>query len=446
MPENACIILAAGLGTRMHSAHPKVMHKVAGRTLIGHVIVAAKATGCGKMCVITGPDMKVVEDEARRWHPQASVALQKDRLGTAHAVKAAKDELAGFSGTVLILYGDVPLIEPDTLKKLAGQVNDQTPLAVLGFETDTPAGYGRLIMDVNQYLTAIREELDATAKERAVKTCNSGIMAVDSAHLWPMLEKIGNDNAKGEYYLTDLVGLTVSAGKQVAVTMCPESQVAGVNDRVQLAAIEQVFQSRYRDEVMRNGATLVAPETVFFSADSNIGEDVVIEPHVVFGPGVTVKRDAIIHSFCHLEECTIGEGAQIGPFARLRPGADLAEKAKVGNFVEIKKAQIGTGAKVNHLTYVGDALVGAKANIGAGVITCNYDGFDKHRTVIGDGAFIGSNSALVAPVAIGEGAYVGTGSVITKNVPPDSLAVARQRQSVREGWAASWRARHEAKK
>ena len=439
MTKTACIILAAGKGTRMKSDHPKVMHKVAGRSLLGHVISAANATGAEQHCVVCGPDMAEVEQESKTFAPEAKIALQTDRLGTGHAVSMARPALEGFNGTILILYGDVPLIQPSTLEKLADMVSESMPLAVLGFSAVNPKGYGRLLCDNEGYLEAIREERDASDEERQIDLCNSGIMAVKAQTLWPLLERIDNNNANKEYYLTDIVALTVSDGKKVGVAVCSEAEVAGINDRVQLAAMEQVFQLYLRTTAMENGATLIAPQTVFFSADTKIGRDVIIEPNVFFGPGVEIDDEVIVHGFCHLTETKIGKKAVIGPYARLRPGADLRAGCKVGNFVEVKKATIHEGAKVNHLSYIGDASVGEKANIGAGTITCNYDGFDKAKTVIGEGAFIGSNSSLIAPVEIGAGAYVGSATVVSGKVPDNALALARAKQEIKPGWAERFR-------
>lgn len=440
MANIACIILGAGKGTRMKSDIPKVMHGVAGRTLLGHVIVASHALNASKHCIVCGPDTPQVQTEAQFHAPKADLAIQTDRLGTGHAVLMAKETMKDFSGTILILYGDVPLIQPQTLKTLADLVTTETPLAVLGFKTDTPKGYGRLIQDENGFLTAIREEKDADDHERKIQLCNSGIMAVDAQSLWPLLEMLDNNNASQEYYLTDIVGHTVSQGKTVGVAVCGQDEVAGINDRLQLAAMEEVFQTKLRNEAMAGGVTMIAPNTVFLCADTKLGMDVTIEPNVFFGKGVTVKNGATIYANCHIVETTIGENALIGPFARLRPGTDLAENTKVGNFVEIKKSVIEKGAKVNHLTYIGDAHIGEKANIGAGTITCNYDGFGKAKTIIGQGAFVGSNSSLIAPVTIGKGAYVGSASVITKDVPENSLALSRANQENKLGWAERFRA------
>jgi bifunctional UDP-N-acetylglucosamine pyrophosphorylase/glucosamine-1-phosphate N-acetyltransferase len=440
MTNIACIVLAAGKGTRMKSNLPKVLHQIAGRSLLGHVLTTANAIGASSHCVIAGPDMQSVENETLAHAPHADIAIQKDRNGTGHAVKMAKPALKEFDGKILILYGDVPLTRPQTLQELLEVVTDEMPLAVLGFKADNPTGYGRLVTGPDGSLTAIREELDADEAEKQIDLCNSGIMAVKAKQLWPLLDQITNDNANGEYYLTDIVGLMVAGGNKVGVAVCAETEVAGINDRRQLAGMEAVFQQHKRQQAMVNGATLIAPETVFFSADTKIGRDVIIEPNVFFGPGVEIADNATIYSFCHLSETKIGQGALIGPFARLRPGTVLAENTKVGNFVEIKKSAIAKGAKVNHLSYIGDSTIGAKANIGAGTITCNYDGFNKHKTTIGEDAFIGSNSSLIAPVEIGDGAYVGSATVVTKSVPADALALARANQTNKDNWAARFRA------
>jgi bifunctional UDP-N-acetylglucosamine pyrophosphorylase/glucosamine-1-phosphate N-acetyltransferase len=446
MKDRAIVVLAAGLGTRMKSAIPKVLHRAAGRSLLGHVLHAAAPLEPERCVVVAGPGMADAATEARAVFPTAQVAIQQERLGTGHAVARAKDALDGFSGTVLVLYGDAPLVLPETLERLAASVTETTPMAVLGFEAANPKGYGRLIRDSTGNVIAIREELDSSPEERAIKLCNSGIIAITSAWLWRLLPAVGNANAKGEYYLTDLVGLVVDAKATVALSVCPESEVAGVNDRAQLAAVEAAFQARYRRRHMLAGATLVAPETVFFSADTEIGSDVVIEPHVVFGPGVSVGDRVEILAYSHIVQARIASGARIGPFARLRPGARIGADAHVGNFCEVKNAEIGEAAKVNHLSYIGDASVGARSNIGAGTITCNYDGFDKHRTEIGESVFIGSNTALVAPVKVGAGANVGAGSVITRDVPVDAFALTRPALSLREGGAAKYREIKKARK
>jgi bifunctional UDP-N-acetylglucosamine pyrophosphorylase/glucosamine-1-phosphate N-acetyltransferase len=445
MTEIAIIVLAAGKGTRMKSALPKVMHRAAGRSLVGHVLHAAMGVSPAEAVVVVGPGMEEVAAEARKLFPQARTAVQADRLGTGHAVGMAKPALEGFSGTVLILYGDVPLITAESLARLTA-LAQTSGVAVLGFQAADPHGYGRLLRDAGGAVTAIREELDATPEERAMNLCNSGIIAASADVLWPLLAQVGNANAKGEYYLTDVIGLSAAAGRPAALALCPEAEVAGVNDRIQLSRIEATLQDDYRRRHMLNGATLTAPDTVFFSADTRIGQDVVIGPHVVFGPGVTVADGAEIHAFSHLEGAHVGAGARIGPYARLRPGAEIGADAHIGNFVEVKKAVIGKGAKANHLSYIGDARVGAGSNIGAGTITCNYDGYEKHLTDIGANVFVGSNTALVAPVTVGDGANIAAGSVVTRNVPADALAIGRADMELREGGAVRYREMKAARK
>lgn len=444
MTDIAIIVLAAGKGTRMKSGLPKVLHRAAGRSLLGHVLHAARALAPKAAVVVVGPGMEAVWQEAANVFPSAGQAVQLDRLGTGHAVSMARDSLQAFKGTVLILYGDVPLISAESLQRLAAMAG--SGMAVLGFEAADPKGYGRLLQDAGGHVVGIREELDAGPLERAIRLCNSGIIAIESGLLWSLLPKIGNANAKGEYYLTDLVELAAAAGAACSLVTCPEAEVAGVNDRVQLAGIEATLQQTYRRRHMLNGATLVAPETVFFSADTRIGQDVVIEPNVVFGPGVAIGDGVEILAFSHIEGATVAAGARIGPYARLRPGAEIGEDAHIGNFVEVKKAVFGKGAKANHLSYIGDASVGAKTNIGAGTITCNYDGYEKHLTGIGENVFVGSNTALVAPVTIGDGASIAAGSVITRNVPADALAMTRAELDLREGWAKRYREMKAARK
>ena len=444
MTEIAIIVLAAGKGTRMKSGLPKVMHRAAGRSLLGHVLHAAKALGPAEAVVVVGPGMDEVAVEAASVLPHACCVIQADRLGTAHAVSMAREALKGFRGTVLVLYGDVPLISPESLRQLTALAG--SGMAVLGFEAADPKGYGRLLRNDEGLVVSIREELDASPEERSIRLCNSGIIAISSTLLWELLPKIGNANAKGEYYLTDLVELAAGAGSPCRLGLCLESEVSGVNDRVQLAGIEATLQGAYRRKHMLNGVTLTAPETVFFSADAIIAEDVVIEPHVVFGPGVEIEAGVEILAFSHIEGAHIGKGARIGPYARLRPGAKIGADAHIGNFVEVKKSVIGKGAKANHLSYIGDARIGPKTNIGAGTITCNYDGYEKHLTDIGADVFVGSNTALVAPVKVGDGASIAAGSVITRNVPGDALAVARAEMDVREGWATRYRQMKAAKK
>jgi bifunctional UDP-N-acetylglucosamine pyrophosphorylase / glucosamine-1-phosphate N-acetyltransferase len=438
------VVLAAGEGTRMRSARPKVLHEIAGRSLLAHVLAAVRGAGAGRVAVVVGPGREDVAREARDVLPDAGVFVQADRLGTAHAVLAAEEALRQGVDDVVVVYGDTPLIEAATLAKLRQPLAEGAAVAVLGFEARDPTGYGRLIMQGDR-LVAIREERDATSAERAIAFCNAGLMALRGDLALDVLRRIGKDNAKGEYYLTDAVAMASAMGGAVVAIAAPEEEVQGVNDRAQLAAAERVVQERLRRAALANGATMIAPETVFLSHDTKIGRDVVIEPNVFFGRGVTVEDGVVIHAFSHLEGARLAPGASVGPFARLRPGADLGPNVRVGNFVEIKNVQLGPGVKVNHLTYLGDASVGANSNIGAGTITCNYDGFSKHRTVIGEGAFVGTNSSLVAPVRIGDNAYIGSGSVITDDVPADALALGRGRQAVKEGWAADFRKKAKAK-
>ncbi len=438
MTDIACIILAAGMGTRMCSQLPKVLHKAAGRTLLGHVVNAASELGSARIVVVVGEGAEAIQDEARRFSPDADVVVQSPARGTADAVSKAMPALDGFEGTVLVLFGADPLMTQQTLSRMTATIADGSRLGILGFHAENPTGYGRLLTGKSAQVTAIREHADASDEERGITLCNSGVMAFSVDLLRELLPKIGSDNAKGEYYLTDIVGLANEAGEQVALVTCPEQEVLGVNTRAELAGVEAVFQRRYREKAMEQGATLIAPETVFLSADTRMGSDVVIEPNVVIGQGVSIGSGSTVRAFCHIENAQIGEAVELGPYARIRPGTQLAQKVKIGNFVEVKNASIEEGAKVNHLSYVGDARVGENANIGAGTITCNYDGFFKHRTDIGAGAFIGSNSALVAPVKIGEGAYVGSGSVITRDVEAGALALARGSQEAREGWATRY--------
>jgi bifunctional UDP-N-acetylglucosamine pyrophosphorylase / glucosamine-1-phosphate N-acetyltransferase len=439
------IILAAGEGTRMRSRRPKVLHAIAGRTMLGHVLAAVAAAGASRVAVVVGPGRDDVAAEAKRAIPDADIFVQAERLGTAHAVLSARLALARPADDVVVAFADTPLISAETLDELRAPLAAGAAVAVLGFEARVPTGYGRLLQRDGR-LVGIREEKDASDEERAITFCNAGLMAIRGDLALTLLEQIDNRNAKGEYYLTDAVSVATALGHAAVAVAAPEDEVQGVNDRSQLAEAERAMQARLRRAAMEGGATLVAPETVFFSYDTRIGRDVTVEPHVVFGPGVVIEDEAVIHAFSHLEGAVVGQGTSIGPFARLRPGASLGPGAKVGNFVEIKNAELGPGAKVNHLTYLGDATIGAKANIGAGTITCNYDGFGKHRTVVGEGAFIGSNSALVAPVTIGPNAYIGSGSVITRDVPAEALAVGRGRQFVKDGWAVEFRAKALASK
>jgi bifunctional UDP-N-acetylglucosamine pyrophosphorylase/glucosamine-1-phosphate N-acetyltransferase len=427
-------VLAAGEGTRMRSARPKVLHAVAGRSMLAHVLETLRIAGGTATAVVVSPNAEAVAMEARRILPGAQAFVQTERRGTAHAVLTAKDAIAHGADDILVIFGDTPLIRAQTLNRMRGALADGAALVVLGFRAKDPTGYGRLLMDRGE-LVAIREELDATPAERAIDLCNGGLMAFAGRSALAILTRIGNDNRKREYYLTDAIAIARDMGLKAVVIETEEDDVRGINTKAQLAESEAALQQRLRNAAMEAGVTLVAPETVFLASDTKFGRDVTVEPFVVFGPGVTVEDGALIRSFSHLDQAHVGKGARVGPYARLRPGARLGEAVHIGNFVEVKEAVIEAGAKANHLAYIGDAIVGAGANVGAGTITCNYDGVAKHRTEIGKGAFIGSNAALVAPVKIGDGAYVGSGSVITRDVPPDALAVARGRQTVKEKWA-----------
>lgn len=442
-PDALSVILAAGSGTRMKSRLPKVLHAVAGRPMLGHVASAAIGFG-SQITFVIAPGAPETADFVQSTVPNAQVCYQREQLGTAHAVSAARAEFESFSGDVLVLYGDAPLITSASLAPLREALNRGADVAVLGFHAADPTGYGRLLLDQQRRPVAIREHKDATADERAINLCNSGIMAVRGGERFAnLLSQVGNANAGQEYYLTDVVAIARSQGLVTALVTCAEEETLGVNDRAQLARAEAVMQERLRAQALANGVTMIAPDTVTLAYDTVLGQDVLIEPNVFFGPGVTVEDGAVIRAFSHIEGAYIGRNAQIGPYARLRPGARLGEGARIGNFVELKNAAIEDGAKVNHLSYIGDARVGAGANIGAGTITCNYDGFDKHHTDIGEGAFIGSNSSLVAPVKIGDGAYVGSGSVITRDVANDALAVARGGQVEKPRWAAIVRERRQ---
>jgi bifunctional UDP-N-acetylglucosamine pyrophosphorylase / glucosamine-1-phosphate N-acetyltransferase len=436
MTQALAVVLAAGKGTRMKSDLPKVLHELAGAPMLAHVLMAAGSAGVSRAALVVGPGMDAVVEAGLSVDPDAQVFLQPEQMGTADAIKAAAPAYDSVSGPVIVLYGDTPLLRPETLKAVLGEIDAGADLVVIGFEADDPTGYGRLLFDEKSRLSGIREEKDATIAERALTLCNSGIMAFGSgAGLSDLIARIGNDNAKREFYLTDAVALAYQDGLQTRVVLSNGEEVLGVNSRSELSVAEGLMQRRLRTAAMEQGATLVAPDTVFFSFDTIVGRDVLIEPNVFFAPGVLIEDGATIRAFCHLEKCHVGADAKVGPFARLRPGAQLAAGAQVGNFVEVKNATLAEGAKVNHLTYIGDASVGPKANIGAGTITCNYDGFAKYRTEIGAGAFVGSNSSLVAPVKIGDGAYVGSGSVISKDVPDDALALSRPKQEERLGWA-----------
>jgi len=432
------IVLAAGEGTRMRTSLPKVLHEVAGQTLLAHVLAAAPHGPDTALAVVVGPDHEAVADEARLARNDARVFVQSERLGTAHAVLAAREALATGADDIIVAFGDTPLITAETFERMRATLRNGAALVVLGFRAADPIGYGRLIVE-GERLLAIREQADATEAERAITLCNAGVMAFDGKTALHLIESIRNANSKGEFYLTDAVEIARAGGLDARVIETGEDEVRGINTKAQLAQAEQVMQTRLRQRAMASGVTLVAPETVYLAADTTFGRDVMVEPFVVFGRGVSVGDGAVIHAFSHLVQAKVGAKTSVGPYARLRPGTVMAEGSRVGNFVEVKASTISAGAKVNHLTYIGDSSVGERANIGAGTITCNYDGFGKHRTTIGAGAFIGSNSSLVAPVTIGAGAYVGSGSVITKDVPDDALAIGRGTQVEREGWAKRFR-------
>ena len=434
------VVLAAGEGTRMRSARPKVLHAIAGRSMLEHVLAAVAAADITEVAVVLGPTAEPVRRAVTAAAPQARIFVQAERRGTAHAVLAARAALADGHDDVLVLFADTPLVEAATLSGLRAARADGAALAVLGFEAADPRGYGRLLRD-GDALMAIREEKDASEAERAIRLCNAGLMVLDGRRALDLLDAIGSGNAQNEFYLTDAVAVARSRGWSVGVCLASADEVMGVNDRRQLAAAEAVAQRRLRDAAMLGGATLVDPSSVTLAYDTMLDHDVTVEPHVVFGRDVRVGQGSTIRAFSHLEGATVGAGATVGPFARLRPGADLAEGVHIGNFVEIKAATVEAGAKINHLSYIGDAHVGARVNIGAGTVTCNYDGFGKYRTEIGADAFVGVHSALVAPVSVGAGAFVGTGSVVTADVAPDALVVARARQVEKPGWARAFRAR-----
>jgi bifunctional UDP-N-acetylglucosamine pyrophosphorylase / glucosamine-1-phosphate N-acetyltransferase len=432
------IVLAAGEGTRMRSGMPKVLHPVAGQSLLAHVLGAAPKGAGAALAVVIGPGHEAVAAEAKRVRPDAATFVQRDRLGTAHAVLAARNAMARGDDDLLVVFGDTPLISAATFERLRAPLKNGAALAVLGFRAADPTGYGRLLVEGGR-LVAIREQADATSAERAIKLSNAGVMAFDGRKALEIIEKIGNANSKREYYLSDAVAVVREMGLEAVVIETSEDEVRGINTKAQLAEAEQVMQARLRQAALDAGVTMIAPETVYLAADTTFGKDVTIEPFVVIGRGVSIGDGAVIHSFSHIVEASIGNKASVGPYARLRPGTSLGDGARIGNFVETKAATLEAGVKVNHLSYIGDAHVGANANIGAGTITCNYDGFGKHRTTIGSGAFVGSNSSLVAPVKIGDGAYIGSGSVITKDVPDDALAVERSQQTNREGGAKRYR-------
>jgi len=445
------IVLAAGEGTRMHSALPKVLHEVGGMAMVGHVIRAIESAGCQDLALVIGNGAEMVAKAVSTLQPDVKTYVQSERRGTAHAVLAAKAAFANGARHILIAYGDTPLVRPQLFASVIGALTQGADVAVLGFDAKNPEGYGRMLMD-GEMLCAIREEKDASPEERAITFCNSGIMGLKADNALALLEAVDNKNAKGEYYLTDVVEIARGRGFDVRAVRGEEEDTLGVNNRVELSRAEAIFQRRRREELMLSGVTLIAPESVHFSFDTEIGQDTIIEPNCYFAPGVKIATGARIKANSYLEGdlkkgllVEVATGAEIGPYARLRPGANIGEGVKIGNFCEVKNADVAKGAKINHLTYIGDAELGEGANIGAGTITCNYDGFSKFKTIIGAGAFIGSNSSLVAPVRVGEGAYVGSGSVITKDVSADALAVARGKQIEKSRWASLFRARNAKK-
>ncbi|MFN3819771.1 bifunctional UDP-N-acetylglucosamine diphosphorylase/glucosamine-1-phosphate N-acetyltransferase GlmU [Blastomonas sp.] len=431
----AAIILAAGQGTRMKSDLHKVLHPVAGLPMLHHLLESLSAAGAARQVVVVGARREQVEASVA---PRGvAIAHQAEQLGTAHAALQAKAALADFGGIAIVCFGDTPFLKPDTIRRLTERLSapDAPRVAVLGFTPDDAKAYGRIIADDAGNIAKMVEFKDASDDERSVKLCNSGVTAVRAADLWPLLERVGNDNAAGEYYLPDIVMLAIADGDRAVVVETDPDELIGINSRAELAEAEAIWQARRRTQAMADGASLIAPETVWFAHDTVIGRDVVIEPNVMFGPGVTIADDVVIHAFSHLEGATIASGCSVGPFARLRPGAEMQQGAKVGNFVEMKKAVLGPGAKASHLTYLGDATVGANANIGAGTITCNYDGYFKYQTVIGENAFIGSNSSLIAPVKIGRDAIVAAGSAVSRDVADGELRLVRAEQLVKPGWA-----------
>lgn len=436
----AAIILAAGHGTRMRSALPKVLHPIGGRPMLHWALALARGTGAERILLVAGAHSDAVRAEAAKFLPAGDIVIQDPPMGTGHAVSCGRAALAGFEGDAIVIFADTPLIPPETAERLFAAVAGGASVAVLGFRPADPGDYGRLVTGADGELLRIVEARDANAAEKQITLCNSGVLAAPAQLLFSLLGRVTNHNAKGEYYLTDIIGLAVGDGLQARVIETAAEDVLGVNSCVDLAAAEAVFQARKRSEMLALGVSLRAPDTVHFSFDTEIAPNVVVEPFVVFGPGVKIARGAEIRAFSWLEGAVVREGARVGPYARLRSGSDIGSLAHIGNFVEVKNVRIGDGAKANHLAYLGDGTVGAGANIGAGVVFCNYDGFDKYETHVGAGAFIGSDCALVAPVTIGAGAYTGSGSVITDDVPDDALALARGRQVVREEWALRFRA------
>ena len=436
------VVLAAGEGKRMHSRKPKVLHELAGRSMLAHVLASVAAAGADKIAVVVGAGQDAVVAEAKRAVPLVEIFIQSSPLGTAHAVLAAKAAIAEGFDDLLVAFADTPLVRPATYSGLRAALAEVGAAVVaLGFEAKDPTGYGRLILEGDR-LVAIREHMDLHENELGLGICNAGVMALAGQHALALLESVGNANTQSEYYLTDAVAIAHARSLGAAASRVPEDEVLGINDRQQLAAAEAALQSRLRQQAMRAGVTFADPDSVHLSFDTELASDVTIEPNVFLGPGVHVGAGSVIRAFSHLEGAKVGEDCIVGPFARLRPGAELGQAVHIGNFVEVKAARLGPGVKANHLAYIGDATIGARTNIGAGAITCNYDGIVKFKTEVGEAAFIGVNSALVAPVKIGAGAYVGTGSVITEDVEADALALARQRQIQKPGWAKAFREKH----
>ena len=446
MADRFAIILAAGKGTRMKSPRPKVLHEIGGRPMLAWSVALARALGCARSVVVVGLDMPVLSEAAAKLVGAENVVVQREQLGTANAVDAARGVLSGAEGDAIVLYADTPLIPLEAGERAFAELGKGASVCVLGFEAKLPNRYGRLVTAKDGSLEAIVEANDASESQLKIPLANSGVMAAPVKLMFELLKEVKNANAKGEYYLTDLVGLARGRGLKAGVALCEERDVQGVNSQAELAQVEQVFQDGVREAMMTAGVTMPAPKTVFFAHDTKVAAGVTIEPNVVFATGVSVESGAVIRAFSHLEGATVGAGALVGPYARLRPGAVIGKDAHIGNFVEVKNVRVGEGAKANHLSYLGDGEVGAGANIGAGTIFCNYDGFFKYRTVVGEGAFVGSNSSLVAPVTIGAGGYVGSGSVVTNDVPGDALAVARGRQANKDGWAKAFRAEKSAAK
>ncbi|MDC1211728.1 bifunctional UDP-N-acetylglucosamine diphosphorylase/glucosamine-1-phosphate N-acetyltransferase GlmU [Amylibacter sp.] len=436
--QSVVIILSAGMGTRMQSDLPKVLHNVACEPLLIHSMRTASQIGAHKTIVVTGHGAKDVAKVATSFDPSAEIVNQSEQLGTAHAVDQTRKALLNFDGEVFVLYGDTPFIEPSTLLRMSKERNDGAKVVVLGFNTKRKSSYGRLIISPDGSLEEIVEYKDANTDQRKISFCNSGVICTDSKLLFNLIAEVENNNANNEFYLTDIVKLAKNKNLKCAAVECAENEAMGINSKVELANAETYFQTRKRIEMMLNGVTLIAPETVWFATDTVVGRDTIIEQNVIFGPEATVESHALIKSFSHIEGAHVSKGAIVGPFARLRPGAELANNSKVGNFCEVKKSQVGEGAKINHLSYIGDTKIGDNANIGAGTITCNYDGVSKHFTEIGESAFIGSNNSLVAPVRVGDKAMTASGSVITKDVPNGDLGIARAPQDNKKGFAVKF--------